>query len=181
MAKLAKSLEHISVLLAQTNCGYYILKEILEKVKEEERKSITKKLLRNADSLVFDQNGHTVLKKIVEYMDTKWSKTYLKEFLRLNFSALTANMFGSRVVQKYISCWADAKDEVLKLVLENLVSLSLSQYGSSLVTAVFRIGDAETKMKMAKTINRESTKALLINSSQGKFVFEKINRWIALD
>ena len=76
MAKLAKSLEHISVLLAQTNCGYYILKEILEKVKEEERKSITKKLLRNADSLVFDQNGHTVLKKIVEYMDTKWSKTY---------------------------------------------------------------------------------------------------------
>jgi hypothetical protein len=114
--------------------GTHVVQKIISCITEDSREKINEIILDNFNSLVYDPNGICVLKKIINGAESIKLKQRVISKIMNNPLEIIQNPFGNYIVQHIFEEWGvDICKEVINIILNNVISLSMQKFSSNVV------------------------------------------------
>lgn len=133
--------EHVIYLSLNGN-GTHVIQKIVSCLNEEDRQDINKLILNNFQKLVFDSNGICVIKKFINGNENFEIRRMVIEKLKQNALEIVQNPFGNYIIQHVFDEWGvEACKEILKVIINNVLSLSMQKFSSNVVEKCLDIAD----------------------------------------
>ena len=128
--------------LSLDNNGTHVMQKIVTCINEQDRSHINNLILNNFYKLVFDSNGLCVLKKFINGNQSPEIKRTLIDKIQLNALEIVQNPFGNYIIQHVFDEWGmHILKELLNLIIQNVISLSMQKFSSNVVEKCLDISD----------------------------------------
>jgi F0F1-type ATP synthase delta subunit len=132
---------HVIQLAVNIN-GTHVMQKIVSCLNENERQHINGLILTNFHRLVFDSNGICVLKKFINGNESPEIRRTVVEKLQQNALEIIQNPFGNYIVQHVFDEWGvESCKDILKVIVNNVLSLSMQKFSSNVVERCLDIAD----------------------------------------
>jgi pumilio RNA-binding family len=130
------------IYLSLNGNGTHVIQKIVSCLNENDRQEINYLILQNFQKLVFDSNGICVIKKFINGNENLEIRRSVVEKLKQNALEIVQNPFGNYIVQHVFDEWGvEACKEILKVVVNNVLSLSMQKFSSNVVEKCLDIAD----------------------------------------
>ena len=162
--------------LALDQRGNCVLKKFIISTKDEERKELNKNLIQNIDKLIFNQYGVIILVSLIKHSKDIFIHKQISDFIINNNPIYFIRHPYSNYVVQGLLIYTDLKlnEEIIKIITNNYLVLSLQKNSNKVVENCIKIGRRSIVKKIFKDLLEKNNLECLLNNYYGNFVLEKL-------
>jgi len=170
------------ILMCFDNYGTHVIQKLISCIEEQNRDFINNQIVENFLKLVLDVNGICIAKAFISSNSSTEVKKRLLDAIITNCLEIVQNPFGNYVIQEIFERWGiDYCSEVLKILHNNIISLSMQKYSSNVVEKSIEMPDINIKRKILKELFFNPKISSLLKNKFGNFVVQKALKLVKAD
>jgi len=132
--------------------------------------------------LVLDPNGICIVKSFIAANSSLEVRKRTVDVILVNCLEILQNPFGNYVVQEILEKWGyETCKEILKVIHQNIISLSMQKYSSNVVEKSIELSDPVVRSKVLKEFLGSNKITSVIKNKFGNFVLLKAITFIKMD
>uniref|UniRef100_A0A914H102 PUM-HD domain-containing protein n=1 Tax=Globodera rostochiensis TaxID=31243 RepID=A0A914H102_GLORO len=152
--------------------GNWVIRSVLERCTEQQKRPVFEKLLENVPTLVTDQYGCFVIRHAIEHGRAEDRERIMRS-LHEKVTSLSLHEYGSRVIERVLElCTEQQKRPMLEQLLENVPTLATDKYGSHVIQHVIEHGRAEDRERIMRLLHENLF--TLVTDPYGNFVIQYV-------
>jgi len=171
---IKESIENSILQLSFDNNGTHVIQKLISCIDEEKRNYLNNQIIVNLSKLVVDPNGICIAKSFIAANTSLEIKKKTIEAILANCLEILQNPFGNYVIQEVFEKWGfETCIEIVKIIHQNIISLSMQKYSSNVVEKSIEISDANLRSKILKDLFTNNKITSLVKNKFGNFVIQK--------
>jgi hypothetical protein len=160
--------------LSIDNNGTHVIQKIFTKFDEDMRKHINYIILENLANLCNDANGISVIKKFVNGNKSEEIRDSIVDNIANHGVMIMQNAYGNYIIQHIFDAWgAEICRKVLKIVEDNITTLSTQKFSSNVVEKFLDVIDYKNKKTVVKDFFNNAKIFSVLRNKYGNFVLQK--------
>lgn len=156
--------------------GTHILQKFIKYTKDEERFELNVNIINLIEVLITDASGVYVLNALIDNTNDQSIKLKLFDYITKKgpLQFIQHEYANYAVLSLIKSSDLSNYEPIVKIVVENSLSLSMIKYSSNIVEYCLSCGSKEVILKIYESLIEEHKLESLLNNTYGNYVLEKL-------
>ena len=160
----------------------FVIQNLMDKINTERQKEIFECALKNINVLIDKQEGHFVLRKIIEIIpeNSKICAELIEQIIEYKyFQELLMDKIANHLIKIIL---IKTKNKYFNLIFSkikcSICKLAMNQYASFVIEELISVANKKQIKKIIKEIN--NSKEILLKDNYGNYVIQTLKRKISL-